>query len=104
VVELLLRREGCTVTTVGDGQAAFDRCLTGTFDLVLMDMQMPVLDGIEATRRIRASEPVGRRLRIVALTANASAEDRAACQAAGMDDFLAKPVSIADLKRILAGV
>ena len=72
------------------------------YRLVLMDVQMPGLDGIEATRRLRAAGYDGRRLPIVALTANAYAEDVAACLAAGMQGHLAKPVALADLRRILA--
>jgi CheY-like chemotaxis protein len=61
------------------------------YDVILMDVQMPELDGLEATRRIRAARPDGRP-RIVAMTANAMAEDREACRAAGMDDYVSKPI------------
>jgi CheY-like chemotaxis protein len=72
------------------------------FDCVLMDMQMPELDGIEATKRIRAYEAGGRRIPIVALTANASEADRQTCLAAGMDDFVSKPFRIAEISAVLA--
>jgi CheY-like chemotaxis protein len=70
------------------------------YDLVLMDVQMPELDGLEATRRIRARWP-DNGPRIVAMTANAMAEDREACLAAGMDDYLAKPIRTAELTAAL---
>jgi CheY-like chemotaxis protein len=75
------------------------------YDLVLMDVHMPELDGIEATRRVRAAEAAMglRRTRIVALTANAFGEDRDACLAAGMDDFLVKPLDRERLAQVLAG-
>ena len=68
------------------------------YDLILMDVQMPGMDGLEATRRIRAEQPRERQPRIVAMTANAMREHQEACQAAGMDDFLAKPVLLDDLR------
>ena len=73
--------------------AVLEAWLDGDFDLILMDMQMPVLNGIDATRaiRLREAEEARRRIPIIALTANALAEDRDACLAAGMDDFIAKP-------------
>ncbi|MDD3353442.1 response regulator [Zoogloea sp.] len=87
----LLQAAGLQADTAVDGQEALDRITEGGYDLVLMDMQMPRLDGIGATRRIRAL-PDRKALRIIAMTANAFAEDRARCLAAGMDDFLTKPV------------
>ncbi len=84
---------GMRVTVVGDGRAAVAAVAGSSFDVVLMDCQMPLLDGYEATARIRALEAPGRRLPIIALTANALPENRQRCLAAGMDDCLTKPVS-----------
>jgi CheY-like chemotaxis protein/anti-sigma regulatory factor (Ser/Thr protein kinase) len=104
VLSRVLQRLGCTVSVVDDGEVALQRLQVGAFDAVLMDLQMPVLDGLEATRRIRALEgPLGR-MPILALTANAFAEDRDACAAAGMNDFLSKPVHESQLVRALTAV
>ncbi len=94
LVTRLLERRGCTVEAVGDGQAAVDAALEARFDVVLMDCNMPVLDGYEATARIRALEQ-GRRTPILAMTANDSPEDRDACLRAGMDEYLVKPIQAA---------
>jgi len=87
----LVERVGMTVDTAQDGAQAVELAQARDYDLILMDVQLPVIDGLEATRRIRRlradSDPP-----IVAVTANAFAEDRERCLAAGMDDFLAKPV------------
>jgi HPt (histidine-containing phosphotransfer) domain-containing protein len=72
------------------------------FDVILMDMSMPNMDGIESTRRIRAMEGEGSKTPIIAMTANAFADDRQACMEAGMDDFIAKPISIDGLLDRLA--
>ena len=90
----LLEKQGFTVTAVEDGAAAVDAVAAGAFDLVLMDMQMPRMDGLEATQQIRAREQAQRlpRIPIVALTANAMKGDRERCIAAGMDDYLSKPL------------
>ncbi len=98
LVELLFRRRGYRVETEVNGLAAVRRHEIGDFDLILMDLQMPEMDGIEATRLIRRRESVtGGHIPIIALTAHARSEDRDLCLAAGMDDFLAKPLKNQDL-------
>jgi len=94
----LLQRLGYAADLAENGQQAVDAVAANAYTVVLMDMQMPVMDGIEATRIIRAS---GGTLPIVALTANAMQSDKDACRAAGMDDFLGKPFSRADLAACL---
>jgi CheY-like chemotaxis protein/HPt (histidine-containing phosphotransfer) domain-containing protein len=96
----MLRLLGCTVDVAGDGRKAVEAVGRGGYDLVLMDCQMPEMDGYEATRVIRATETS--RIPIVALTANAMEGDRNVCLAAGMDDHLAKPFLISQLGEILA--
>jgi signal transduction histidine kinase/DNA-binding response OmpR family regulator/HPt (histidine-containing phosphotransfer) domain-containing protein len=95
LVQRLLERLGYRLAVVGDGAAADAHVAGHEVDLVLMDVQMPTLDGLEATRRIRARGGPGPR--IVALTANTTPEDRAACEAAGMDGYLTKPLRPAAL-------
>ena len=94
IVCRLLSHGGCDSTAANDGAQALALLAARHFDMVLMDWQMPDMDGLEVTRRMRAGEagPRGLNVPIVALTANAFAEDRAACLAAGMNDFLTKPV------------
>jgi CheY-like chemotaxis protein len=87
-----LRRMGYDVDVVPDGRSALDALATRDYDAVLMDCEMPVLDGYATTREFRAGEPAGHHLPIVALTASAMAADRRRCLDAGMDDYLAKPV------------
>jgi CheY-like chemotaxis protein len=102
----LLESLGCSVTIAGSGEAALDLCRQGAFPLVLMDCQMPGMDGLDATRAIRSLPGHGIRPSIVALTANAFPEDRLRCLEAGMDDYLSKPIQIAELARVVgqAGV
>ena len=101
VARELLQATGARVEVAGDGQQALDVLQTLEVDCVLMDMQMPVMDGLEATRRLRAQERL-RRLPIIAMTANASTQDRRACMAAGMNDFVSKPVEPKRLLDIVA--
>jgi two-component system, sensor histidine kinase len=96
----MLARLGYSAALAADGHAAVEAQRQGLHNLILMDIQMPGLDGVEATRRIRALQSV-QRLRIVALTANAAAEDRQAYLAAGMDDHLAKPFEMKDLAAVI---
>jgi hypothetical protein len=98
----LLQNWGHGVVLAQDGQQAVDLFAGQVWDLVLMDMQMPVMGGLEATRLIRAAEPAGQRVPIIAMTANAMESDRQACLQAGMDDHLAKPFNAAVLQALLA--
>ena len=100
VIDLLLQKFGLSCVVVSEGEAAVERATAEPWDLVLMDCQMPGMDGFEATRQIRrrlGAQP----LPIVAITANAMSGDREACVAAGMNDFLAKPVRQDDLHACL---
>jgi signal transduction histidine kinase/CheY-like chemotaxis protein len=97
VASAMLKRIGLEVRIAEDGLAALQQMQAGGIDLVLMDCQLPLLDGWEATRRFRRAEKPGARLPIVALTANAVLGDRERCIAAGMDDYLAKPVDFDEL-------
>ncbi|MDP3537667.1 MAG: ATP-binding protein [Azonexus sp.] len=98
-----LERFGLDICAVSDGQQALDRLAEERFDLLLMDCQMPVLDGFAATAAIRQRETVtGHRLPIVALTANAMQGDREHCLAVGMDDYLAKPFTGKEMFSVLS--
>ncbi|MDQ0464112.1 signal transduction histidine kinase/CheY-like chemotaxis protein [Caulobacter ginsengisoli] len=99
VLELLLGGAGCEVTCADDGQAGLEAWRSGRFDVVLMDMQMPVLDGLAATRAIRAEELARNlpRTPVIMVSANALAEHLAASQAAGADNHISKPIAAAEL-------
>ena len=97
----LLRRAGHKVDVAQNGAEAVAAAEAGGYDLIFMDMHMPEMDGLEASRRIRALGPPAGAAPIVALTANAMAADRQKCLAAGMDDFLSKPFEPEDLSRML---
>jgi len=103
VITSLLEKLGLQVAIAEDGQAALDKLAEQSFDLLLMDVQMPVLDGISATHKIREMETRDglSRQTIIALTASAFAEDRQCCLDAGMDDYLSKPINYRDLLRVL---
>jgi signal transduction histidine kinase/CheY-like chemotaxis protein len=102
VASKMLEKLGHTVASAVNGAEAVQVYVEGTWDLVLMDCQMPEMDGYAATRRIRALErSLGRHTRIVALTAHAMAEDHKKCLDAGMDDYITKPLSVIELERVL---
>ncbi|MBM4062332.1 MAG: response regulator, partial [Planctomycetes bacterium] len=103
LIERVLQRDGHQVTIAANGRACVEAYARGAFDVVLMDMQMPEMSGIDAAVHIRRGEVVhGGRVPIIALTANTSREDREACLHAGMDEVLAKPLSIPALRALLA--
>ncbi|MDX6768564.1 MAG: PAS domain-containing protein [Elusimicrobiota bacterium] len=97
-----LEQLGCPAQTAENGAVALDRLTRERYDLVLMDCAMPVLDGYAATAALRRREGAGPRTPVIALTAGARAEDRARCLEAGMDDHLAKPVSLDQLAAALS--
>ncbi len=101
VAELMLEKLGYGVDIVANGHQAVEAVKKVLYDVVLMDVQMPQLDGLEATRRIRAQVPANNQPHIVAMTASAFVEDRVACADAGMDAYLAKPVRAAELRAAL---
>jgi signal transduction histidine kinase/AmiR/NasT family two-component response regulator/HPt (histidine-containing phosphotransfer) domain-containing protein len=98
----LLRRQGHAVDVVGDGRAAVDAVRAGVYDVVLMDVHMPELDGLAATREIRRLLAPGAAPVIIALSASALPDEMRACLAAGMDAYLAKPIDPAALRQLLA--
>jgi CheY-like chemotaxis protein len=100
----LIERAGHQVTLAQNGEEGLNAAMQQEFDMVFMDMQMPVMDGLEATRRIRAHELAHNKPRvpIVAMTANAMASDRLACEEAGMDGFLSKPFKANELRALLS--
>jgi CheY-like chemotaxis protein len=98
VATAMLSKRGHQVTVAGDGMEALEAMAAGEFDLVLMDVQMPEMDGFDATRAIREREAgASRRIPIVAMTAHAMAGDRERCLEAGMDDYVSKPITPTEL-------
>jgi CheY-like chemotaxis protein/HPt (histidine-containing phosphotransfer) domain-containing protein len=97
----LLERFGYRADVVSNGKEAVEAVNRSRYDLVLMDCQMPEMDGFEATRRIRESEPPGRRLPILALTADATEHGREECMGSGMDDYVTKPIDRTQLREAL---
>jgi signal transduction histidine kinase/ligand-binding sensor domain-containing protein/CheY-like chemotaxis protein len=100
----LLERMGHQVTVVGNGQEAIDKLSAMTFDVVLMDVQMPEVDGIAATQRIRALGPGLKRVPIIAMTAHAMDSDRVRCLEAGMDGYISKPINSAQLMKTIGDI
>ena len=103
VAQLMLAKLGHLVDTVSDGREAVQAVHRARYDVILMDVQMPNVDGLDATRRIRAEYPAERQPYIIAMTASVLVEDQAACRAAGMDSYLPKPVRSDELQAALDG-
>jgi len=102
IVDTMLSQAGHSVTLANDGAEALDAVRKDAFDLILMDMQMPVMDGLEATRRIRGSDESISGIPIVALTAAVLPNEIERCMQAGMSDFLPKPIVLDTLLRTVA--
>ncbi len=97
----LLEADGCYVEVVEDGSLAVDAVKSKNYDMILMDMRMPNMDGLESTRKIRSLSNEAKAIPIIALTANAFDDDRNACFDAGMNDFMTKPVSAEELQQMV---
>jgi CheY-like chemotaxis protein len=97
----MLEKLGCSVDVAANGEEAVRMWASMPYDLVFMDCQMPELDGFGATGRIRAAEPPGTRIPVVAMTANAMVGDREKCIEAGMDDYLPKPIKFKHLAKMI---
>jgi two-component system, sensor histidine kinase len=104
IIDAMLKQLGHRITLAANGREALEELARTDFDLVLMDCNMPEMDGLEATQRLRAHGVRNARIPIIALTANAMDGDREKCLAAGMDDFVAKPVTIATLRAAIERV
>ena len=98
LIELYLEKDGIAVERAADGVAAWERIQRGGIDLAILDIMMPGMDGLEATRRIRAN-PRLRDLPVIAITAKAMRDDQDQCRRAGANDYMAKPI---DLDRLLS--
>lgn len=101
VARRILEKLGCRVDVAANGNEAVEMWKKLPYDLILMDCQMPELDGLEATQAIRKREDKRSRIPIIAMTAGAMQGDRELCLAAGMDDYLSKPVKITDIQSVL---
>jgi two-component system sensor histidine kinase/response regulator len=101
VARAILTREGCTVDVAENGVQAVEMAAAKTYDLIMLDCQMPEMDGFEAAATIRKLEKDNRRTPIIAATASAFVEDKVRCIEAGMDDHISKPISTAAVAAIL---
>ncbi len=101
MMQLFLDKLGYQAQTVNNGWEALDRLHQQTYDLALIDVQMPEIDGLQVTRRLRQELPPQKQPYVVAVTANAMTGDRENCLAAGMNDYIAKPIALEDLKLVL---
>jgi CheY-like chemotaxis protein len=104
VAQLMLERLGHSVDTVSNGRAAVDAVTNVPYDVVLMDVHMPEMDGLETTRRIRARLGAEQQPYIVGMTANVMPACREACSSAGMEDYLSKPVRVRELEQLLTRI
>ena len=102
LVKKLLEKEGFEIATAEDGQIAIEAASSGTYDLIFMDIQMPVMNGYEATAKIRENQKAtGDNTPIIAMTANALQGDREKCLEAGMNDYVSKPINPKKLRECI---
>src|ERR1700733_3108683 len=101
VAMTMLGKMGHRITLATNGLEALEQWRHGDFDLILMDVQMPEMSGLQATTQIRREEGIGAHVQIVAMTASAMSEERDRCLAAGMDDFISKPVSFNVIEQMI---
>lgn len=103
LIETMLKMHGCEVDIADNGEEALEMLAEESYDLMMMDIMMPVLDGYDTAKKIREKEKgTGKHMPIVAVTANAQAGDKEKCLAAGMDDYISKPFKKEDIERVLS--